>query len=118
MGLSEVKLTKPELLKPSQLGVRNMPAVPKAKDASARPVMNLVSSKNFVVANAVETILAAPKKVAETGKDYLKKEDYGKVPKYLTQIKQDIDAEYEYITALQQANSFDDTSSMRPMDEV
>merc|ERR1719335_1177908 len=63
--------------------------------------MNLVSSKNFVVANAVETILAAPKKPAQGAKDYLHKEDYGKVPKYLNHIKQDIDAEYEYIRQLQ-----------------
>merc|ERR1719217_1345106 len=63
--------------------------------------MNLVTSKNFVVANAVETILAAPKKTAQGAKDYLHKEDYGKVPKYLDHIKQDIDAEYEYIRQLQ-----------------
>lgn len=30
-------------------------------------------------------------------KDYLKKEDYGKVPKYLQHIKQDIETEYQYI---------------------
>merc|ERR1719163_1749330 len=64
--------------------------------------MNLVTSKNFVVANAVETILAAPKKISKGAKDYLHKEDYGKIPKYLDHIKQDIDAEYEYIRQLQE----------------
>jgi len=63
--------------------------------------MNLVSSKNFIVSNAVETILAAPRKTSKGAKDYLHKEDYGKVPKYLDHIKQDIDAEYEYIRQLQ-----------------
>jgi hypothetical protein len=99
-SLSEVKQHQPELLKPSVLASRNMPPVPRAKDSG--PVMNLVTSKNFVVANAVETILAAPKKVTEGAKDYLSKEDYGKVPKYLTQIKNDINAEYEYIRQLQE----------------
>jgi len=64
--------------------------------------MNLVSSKNHIVANAVEIILAAPPKPKVTGKDYLHKEDYGRVPKYLESIKQDIAAEYEYIAKMQQ----------------
>ena len=37
-----------------------MPPVPRITE---KPIMNLVSSKNFVTANAVENILAAPKKV-------------------------------------------------------
>ena len=62
--------------------------------------MGLVSDKNFIVANAVENILAgmnilklkhhpylplfiAPKMKANTDKDYLKKKAYGKVPNYL-----------------------------------
>jgi len=64
--------------------------------------MNLVSSKNFLVANAVEVILAAPPKPKVVGKDYLHKEDYGRVPKYIESIKQDIAAEYEYISMMQQ----------------
>jgi len=45
--------------------------------------MGLVSDKNFIVSNAVENILAAPKLPASGNKDYLKKKNYGKVPKYL-----------------------------------
>merc|ERR1711881_824001 len=89
---------QPHLLQPSSLKVKNKPSIPKKEET---PVMNLVTSKNFVVANAVETILAAPKKTSQGAKDYLHKEDYGKVPKYLEHIKQDIDAEYEYIKMLQ-----------------
>merc|ERR1719456_97213 len=74
-------------------------AGPPARDE--KPVMNLVTSKNFIVANAVETILAAPKKLPEGSKDYLGKDDYGKVPKYLQFIKKDIEAEYDYIRQLQ-----------------
>merc|ERR1719446_2025961 len=97
--LTEIKRTQPHLLQPTELKPKLKPDVPKTSDT---PVMNLVTSKNFVVANAVETILAAPKKVTQGTKDYLSKEDYGKVPKYLTHIKNDIQAEYNYIRALQE----------------
>merc|ERR1711920_1136914 len=90
----------PDRLKPTHLAPSMQPAVPRASDAA--PIMNLVTSKNFVVANAVETILACPKKTSTTAKDYLHKEDFGKVPKYLNQIKADIDAEYNYIQELQE----------------
>lgn len=94
-GLAEVRRNNPSQLKPTALkDTSHMIMVPKASD---KPVMNLVTSKNFIVANAVETILAAPKKVTSGAKDYLAKEDYGKVPKYLTAVKKDIDAEYHYI---------------------
>lgn len=98
-SLAEVKRTNPDQLKPTHLANSCQPKVPKATEAG--PVMNLVTSKNFVVANAVETILACPKKTTTTTKDYIRKEDYGKVPKYLNQIKSDIDAEYQYIQELQ-----------------
>merc|ERR1719247_1409453 len=74
------------------------PPVPKRDE---KPIMNLVSSKNFVTANAVENILAAPKKVVQEVPDYLHKDDYGKVPAYLTQIKRDIEEEDDYIRRLQ-----------------
>lgn len=89
--LAEVKKEQPDLLQPSNLKTKLKPTVPKKEE---KPVMNLVTSKNFVVANAVETILAAPKRVSQGAKDYLNKEDFGKVPKYLQQVKSDIDAEY------------------------
>merc|ERR1711907_871766 len=71
--------------------------------------------KNFVVANAVETILAAPKRVTQGAKDYLNKEDFGKVPKYLQHIKQDIEAEYNYIASLQQQEEEMNKSAFAPM---
>merc|ERR1719231_1742270 len=108
--LTEVKRSQPHLLQPTELKPKLKPDVPKTSDL---PVMNLVTSKNFVVANAVETILAAPKKVSQGAKDYLCKEDYGKVPKYLQNIKQDIDAEYEYIAMLQQQEDEEANSQMR-----
>ena len=49
-------------------------AIP-AKDE--KPIHGLVSDKNFIVANAVENILAAPKLPAAKEKDMLKKKTYG-----------------------------------------
>lgn len=112
--LSEVKRTQPDLLQPSTLRTKLKPGVPKKEE---QPVMNLVTSKNFVVANAVETILAAPKRVSQGAKDYLNKEDYGKVPKYLKHIKSDIDAEYNYIASLQQAEEEANQSAVQGLGE-
>jgi hypothetical protein len=112
--LAEVKRDQPDLLQPSKLRTKLKPGVPQPDE---KPVMNLVTSKNFVVANAVETILAAPKRVTQGAKDYLNKEDFGKVPKYLQHIKQDIDAEYNYIASLQQQEEEMNRSAFAPMAE-
>merc|ERR1711953_1054545 len=112
--LSEVKRTQPNILQPTELKPKLKPDVPKKSDM---PVMNIVTSKNFVVANAVETILAAPKKVSDGAKDYLTKEDYGKVPKYLRHIKNDIEAEYDYIRQLQEQEEDARMSMVRPLGE-
>jgi len=97
-SLTSVKKSNPELLVPTHMKASMKPPVPKRDE---KPIMNLVSSKNFVTANAVENILAAPKKVVQEVPDYLHKDDYGKVPAYLTQIKRDIEEEYDYIRRLQ-----------------
>jgi hypothetical protein len=98
-SLPQIKRDHPELLQPSKLKSKNKPKIPNKDD---QPIMNLVSSKNFIVANAVEVILAAPKRRNSASKDYLHKEDYGQVPKYLESIRQDIAAEYEYISQMHQ----------------
>lgn len=63
--------------------------------------MGLVSDKNFIVSNAVENILAAPKLPVNNNKDYLKKNTYGKVPKYLQKIKNEIEDEYQMVREMQ-----------------
>ncbi|CAK9032940.1 unnamed protein product [Durusdinium trenchii] len=114
LTLKEMKRDHPEALVPQQLKPQTRHGPPATSD---KPVMNLVTSKNFIVANAVEVILAAPKKVPEGTKDYLKKEDYGKVPKYLQHIKQDIEREYQYIRALQEQRAAEEAERVRPMRE-
>ena len=66
-----------------------------------KPIHGLVSDKNFIVANAVENILAAPKLNATKDQDYLKKKNYGAVPKYLTKIKNEIEDEYNLVREMQ-----------------
>jgi len=114
LTLSQLKREHPEALAPQELKPQTRVGPPTKEE---RPVMNLVTSKNFIVANAVEVILAAPKKLPEGSRDYLKKEDYGKVPKYLSHIKKDIDAEYSYIRALQEAREQEEAARMRPLVE-
>lgn len=75
------------------------PAVPDRK--KDKPIMGLVSDKNFIVANAVENILAAPKVKEDKSKDYTKKKNYGTVPKYLNTIRQEIDQEYDLVRQMQ-----------------
>eukprot|EP00929_Paragymnodinium_shiwhaense_P020501 TRINITY_DN1364_c0_g2_i1.p1 TRINITY_DN1364_c0_g2~~TRINITY_DN1364_c0_g2_i1.p1 ORF type:complete len:282 (+),score=73.50 TRINITY_DN1364_c0_g2_i1:83-928(+) len=113
--LDEVKRDNPEVLQPTVLKPRLKGGVPPRDDT---PVMNMVTSKNFIVANAVETILAIPKKVSNGAKDYLCKEDYGKVPKYLSHVKKDIEAEYEYIRQLERQREDMNKSQVRPLDEL
>jgi hypothetical protein len=74
------------------------PAVP-LKDE--KPIMGLVSDKNYIVANAVENILAAPKMPTNKDKDYLKKRNFGKTPKYMETIKNEINDEYELVREMQ-----------------
>lgn len=62
-----------------------------------RPIMGITTSKNFITANAVEAILQAPRRPPQKELNYLKKEDYGKVPAYLTQVKEEIRRENEMI---------------------
>merc|ERR1719498_2202094 len=79
------------------------PQVPKAKlkapvpAATDKPVMGLCTNKNFVTANAVETILAKPNKVMVEEPRFTQKEDFGKVPAYLDKVKAKIEAENEFV---------------------
>ena len=97
--------------------------VPLIKKTDA-PVVGLRSDKNFISANAVEAILqgdfheingnkctmhysdnpvntysyyVVPKSTVSKELNYLKKEDYGKVPEYLTKVREEIQRENEMI---------------------
>ena len=95
--------------------------------SSERPVMGIKTGKNFITANAVEAILQGwclkwslvfvslsffnlqlflyclylcltVPRVVESGElNYMKKEDFGKIPAYLSQVKEEIRRENEMI---------------------
>ena len=65
--------------------------------------MGLVTSKNFITCNAVENILAVPKKTDVRQVSYMNKKGYGKVPAYLEKVKGEIQDEYNYIMQMQEA---------------
>merc|ERR1711937_625073 len=80
--------------------VDKKPAVPRRNE---RPVLGLVTSKNFITCNAVENIVAVPKKTDVGQVSYMNKKGYGKVPAYLEKVKAEIQDEYNYIQQMQEA---------------
>merc|ERR1712166_1151028 len=82
--------------------MQKKPGVPRRED---RPVHGLVTSKNFITCNAVENILAVPKKTDVRQVSYMNKKGYGKVPAYLEKVKGEIQDEYNYIMQMQEQAS-------------
>ena len=54
-----------------------------------------------------------------TEKDYLKKDDFGKIPKYIMRIKQDIEKENAYLERVREESEASERAKRRllPMDE-
>ncbi|EAN79451.1 Calmodulin-binding, putative [Trypanosoma equiperdum] len=84
------------------------------KDASKRkddvpnrydkPVMGVKTEKNYVVANAVENVLALPTKCIPTPMNRaVDRADFGKVPKYLKEVKADIEERHALVERLKAA---------------
>merc|ERR1711981_1186872 len=94
-GTGTIKIPEPN--KFDRPGAKKVP-VPKIGE---KPIMGLVSDKNFIVSNAVENILAAPQMPSNANRDFLKKKNYGKVPKYLQTIKKEIEDEYQLVREMQ-----------------
>jgi hypothetical protein len=62
-----------------------------------KPVMGLSSNKNFITTNAVEVILAKPKKVPQEEFVWTSRPGYGSVPVYLRRNKAKIREEREQL---------------------
>ena len=95
-------------------GVSKRAPIPKKDE---KPIMGLISKKNYVVSNAVDNILSAPKKVKQPEALWTQKAEFGKVPDYLVKIKQEIQDEYEYINQLQQQTQTSGKSMRRLTEE-
>lgn len=74
-----------------------LPTKPSVPKKAEKPVMGLTTEKNFVVANAVENILAVPRRPVKDDPLPTQSKTFGKVPKYLNKIKRDVENEREYI---------------------
>jgi len=59
--------------------------------------MGLKSDKNYVTSNAVDVILMQTKRKSTEEKNYLTKNNYGLVPKYISNLKSQIENEYKSI---------------------
>ncbi|KAK7195782.1 Calmodulin-binding [Novymonas esmeraldas] len=71
-----------------------------------RPVMGLRTDKNFVVANAVENTLAVPTKVMPPPQPRATdREDFGRVPQYITEIKGDLNARKKMLEDMKVADA-------------
>mmetsp|Transcript_14018 Transcript_14018/g.26374 ORF Transcript_14018/g.26374 Transcript_14018/m.26374 type:complete len:181 (-) Transcript_14018:22-564(-) len=83
------------------------PPIPSSDD---RPIMGLKTTKNFIVSNAVQAIIQEPKIVNIKEESFLEKETYGKIPSYLSKVKQDIQREKELVEEYvkQQNNEMND----------
>lgn len=88
-----------------------------------KPVMGLKSSKDFVTANAVETILAVPgSRVRNKQQEvvYRNKSDYGKKPAYLEDVKREVEQENAMIDDFVKENQYlqqDEDEKVDAMDQ-
>jgi hypothetical protein len=90
-------------------------SVPKRDE---KPVMGLISQKNYITANAVDNILSVPRKQVQKDVNYLQKQDYGKVPAYLDRVKDQIRDEYGMIEQMQQRNQPVDQEAIEVLTEA
>jgi hypothetical protein len=82
--------------------------------------MGLVTTKNFVVANAVENMLMPARKPAPAPPPATAKADFGKVPAYLHDVKARLAADKEAIAeAAREAEAAAEAASgVRPLSEA
>ena len=100
-----LKKTNPSLPDPAKFSRSDnakRPSVPKCTD---KPVLGLTTDKNFVVSNAVDTILAPPKNATHEQKNMTSKRGYGSAPNYLKKIKEELSKEKTIQSQAQEASS-------------
>ncbi|RNF19704.1 enkurin [Trypanosoma conorhini] len=69
-----------------------------------KPIMGLKTDKNYVVANAVESVLAIPSKCIPPPENRaVDREDFGKVPTYLGEVKAEIEERHALVARLKAA---------------
>lgn len=86
------------------------PAVPTVKEC---PIMGLKTDKNFIVANVVDNILMQPKALPEEKKDIYKHKSFGKVPKYIKDLRLKVEQEYQTIKEMQRRQKEEEDKKQR-----
>ena len=94
-----------------------MPRKPAVPSKSETTITGLTTTKNFVVANAVQNILMEPggKKAPEP--NWLEKETFGKVPDYLHEVKAQVEREYQMVRTAQEQEDTRRNGNMRLLSE-
>jgi len=105
---------------PTQTFKRAAPAEvkPPVPTRAERPVMGLTTDKDFVVANAVESILTAPKRTTVAAARPTESQNFGQVPGYLTRIKTELKASQGKADAAKQAAAERDALETLSPDET
>jgi len=107
----DVRLPSPKA--PTQPKEKRNPPVPKRDE---KPVMGLVSSKNFITTNAIEAILSQARNRPTEEARWTDRQGFGEVPKYLKRNKQALDAEkrrVEEYMALREEQELKDAGVVR-----
>ncbi len=93
------------------------PQVPNRND---RPCLKTTTKKNYITSNAWEAIKGKPKKRKGEETRHMEREDYGKVPAYLANVKEEIQKEKELVemyVAEQNGNPSEEDEDVEMMDE-
>ena len=100
----------PPVRKPPGVATEKKTGVPKRTE---KPVMGLVTQKDFVISNAVDNIMMEPKRPKAAPVRYTQTKTFGKPPAYLQKIKQSVHDEYEHAMSANASNR--NANSMRQM---
>jgi hypothetical protein len=95
-----------------------LPKRPPVPQKAEKPVMGLVTEKNFIVANAVDNILAAPKKPAPPPSLATQSSTFGKVPGYLNKVKKAVNKEYAMIGEMSKQQGGEEGDRMRLLSDA
>jgi hypothetical protein len=97
----------------STVAPRKAPIVPK----NEKPVLGLMSEKNFVKSNALDAMKSTARKPADPEPPAHLSASFGKTPKYLQRIKEQVATEYAYMNEMNKSQAAVEEPRLRLMTE-
>jgi hypothetical protein len=85
---------------------------------SEKPVMGLMSERNFVKSNALDVMTSTARKPAAPEPPAHLSQDFGKTPKYLQRIKKQVADEYTYVHEMNKSQVSAEEPRLRLMTEA